>query len=302
MPRLVVTGANSAVGRVLLERALGRADVEIVAVVRSQRAASELPALTPGRARVARVDWSDSAGLREACAGAAGLIHLAGILIPTRAASYAEANEATATAALAAARDSGVAKLVLLSAVGADARSRNAYFKSKGLTEDLVRADGAAWTILRLPLVLACDAQGSKVLAKLAHLPFVALPGGGANLEQPIDARDVADAALAAALAPSCANGATLELVGPESLARRELVARCARLLGKSPRVVPVPISAVRAVLALRETLLGPGFSRDVLDVILSDVRLDPQLAAAALGLRLRSLDETLARTLKLAA
>jgi uncharacterized protein YbjT (DUF2867 family) len=83
--KIAVTGANSALGRVLLERALLRPDVEIAALVRSASAEMELPALPADRARAVRVDWSDAEGLRQACQGALGLIHLAGILIESRA-------------------------------------------------------------------------------------------------------------------------------------------------------------------------------------------------------------------------
>ena len=63
---------------------------------------------------------------------------------------------------------------------------------------------------------------------------------------------------------------------------------------------MPVPAGPVRLALALRERLLGPGFSPEVLDVILEDVRLDPEPAAKALGIRLRQLDETLERSLRM--
>jgi len=55
-------------------------------------------------------------------------------------------------------------------------------------------------------------------------------------------------------------------------------------------------------VCGLRERWLGPGFSPDVLDVMLDDVRLDPAPAARALRLELHPLDDTLERTLELEA
>jgi len=45
-------------------------------------------------------------------------------------------------------------------------------------------------------------------------------------------------------------------------------------------------------VLAIRERLGKPGFSRDTLDVITADTSLDPQLAASALGIELTGIDE----------
>ncbi|HTO06558.1 MAG TPA: NAD(P)H-binding protein [Myxococcota bacterium] len=302
MPKLVVTGANGALGRVLLERALARPEVELVALVRSARAAAQLAPLASERVRVARVAWSDAAGLAAACAGAQGVLHLAGILIPTKDEGYEGANVETTRAICAAARAAGAAKLVLVSALFADARSANAYYASKGRAEEVTRASGLAYTIVRCPLLLACDSIGSHVLAKETKLPVAFLLAGGGNLEQPADARDVAEAALNAGLDPDCARDAAYDLVGPESLSRRELLSRCARLRGKAPVVVPLPAAFARLACGLREKLLGPGFSPDVLDVILDDVCLDPQPAAKALGVALTPLDATLERTLELEA
>jgi len=300
--KLAVTGANSALGRVLLERALLRPDVEIAALVRSASAEAQLPALPADRARAVRVDWSDAAGLRQACRGAVGLIHLAGILIESRATRYHEANVETTRAAVAAARAAGVAKLVLVSAIGADSHSRNPYWRSKGDAERLVRESGLTYTILRCPLLLACESAGVRALAREVSARVVPLPGGGANLEQPLDARDLADGALNAALSPACARDAVLDLVGPESLPLRELVLRGARMRQKRPIIVPVPTLLLRAILTLRTRLLGPGFSPEVIEVMLSDARFDPAPAAKALGISLRPLDETLAHSLALAS
>ncbi len=302
MPKLVLTGANGALGRVLIERALERPGVEVTAIVRSERAAAQLSALVSPRVQVRQVAWSDSASLRDACAGAQAVLHLAGILIPAKSEGYAGANVDTTRAIAAAARDAGARKLVLVSAVHADPSSPNAYYRSKGEAEDVVRASGLPYTIVRSPLLLACDSIGSHVLAREARAPFVPLLGGGANLEQPADARDVAEAILNAALDAGCAAGESLDLVGPESLPRRALIARCAKLCACSPFLLPVPVLPVRLALGLRERVLGPGFSPEVLEVILDDVRIDPEPAANALRVTLRPLDETLERTLELEA
>jgi len=302
MPKLVVTGANGALGRVLLERALARGGVQIVALVRSARAEAQLAGAASAGVSVRRVAWSDSDALVDACTGARGVVHLAGILIPTKSEDYESANVDTTRAIATAAARARAEKLVVVSAVGADPASANAYYRSKGRAEDVARAVGLPYTIVRCPLLLACDSIGSHVLARETKQPVVFLLRGGANLEQPADARDVADATLNAALELDCARDAALDLVGPESLPRRELVARCARLRGRAPLALPVPAGVVRAALGLRERLLGPGFSPEVLDVILDDVRLDPQPAAKALRVALRPLDETLARTLELEA
>jgi NADH dehydrogenase len=298
--RIVVTGANSALGRVVIERALLQPEVELVLLVRSARAESELPPVPRDRVRVARVDWSEAAGLRAACEGAAGMIHLAGVLIESRTTRHAEANVETTRAAVAAARAAAVAKLVFVSAVFADPLSANPYWRSKGAAEALVRESGLAYTILRCPLLLGCRSAGVQALVREVNGGFVPLPGGGVHLEQPLDARDLADGALRAAASVDCARDAVLDVVGPESLSLRALILRGARGRPTQPRIVAVPTALVKAALALRTRLLGPGFSPEVIDVMMADTRIDPEPAAKALGITLRPLDETLAYSLTL--
>ena len=82
----------------------------------------------------------------------------------------------------------------------------------------------------------------------------------------------------------------------------RELILRGARMLKKHPIIVPVPTLLLRGFLALRTRLLGPGFSPEVIEVMTTDARFDPDPAAKALAVVLRSLDETLAHSLSLAS
>jgi NADH dehydrogenase len=295
--RVVVTGANSAIGRVVLARALARADLEVVAVVRSARAAAELPPIPESRGSVALVDYADPAGLRLACTGARALIHLPGLLIETRESPYERANVETTRAAVAAASSSGVEKLVLQSTCGADPRARNRFFRTKGEAEELVRGSGLAYTIVRCPLVLGCESAGDRALARQSRGGCVPLLGGGAQLEQPIDAGDVAEGLLNAAQELERARGAALELVGPECLSVRELVRRAAALRGARPRIVPLPPWLARAAAHLRRG----GVTPDVIEVLMSHTRRDPEPAARALGLRLTPLDALLRRSLHVA-
>ncbi|HEX5531195.1 MAG TPA: hypothetical protein VFZ82_16625, partial [Methylomirabilota bacterium] len=93
---VVVTGANSAAGRAILRRA--GPPLEIVAAVRSDGAARALGPL--------------------------------GILVERPGCTYEEANVAPARAVVAAAQRSGVPRLVLTSAVGADPAATNRYWRS----------------------------------------------------------------------------------------------------------------------------------------------------------------------------
>ncbi len=310
--RIAVTGANGAVGRAIVHASLARlpsegvdaaTSLEIVAAVRSERAAGQVPPIPAGRGRLARIAYDDPASLDTALAAATALIHLPGLLVERRGSSYEQANVETTRVAVASAVRLGLTKLVLVSACGADARSSNRFFKSKGIAEQVVRDAGIPYTILRAPLVLGSDTEGSRALARDSARPSVRLLAGGRTLHQPLDVADLAKAALHAALDPNAARDRALDLVGPESLRYRELVARAAALQGHGVRIRSVPAAPLRALLALRRRLLGPGFDPDALEVLLTDTRVDAGVAAAAaaaLRIRPTPLDATIRRGLEL--
>ncbi len=299
--RIAVTGANSAVGQVVVRHALARPEVEVVACVRSERAASELPPIPSGRGSVAHIAFDARMSLRRALRGSAAVIHLPGVLIERPGASYRAANVDTLGATLEAALEESVDKLILVGAVGADPTSQNPYFRSKGEAEQLLIHGGLAHTILRAPLVLGCASEGTRALARETAGGFVLLIGGGRSLEQPIDAHDLAAAALNAAADPTRARNQVLDLVGPESLPMSEIVRRGARIRGTRPRIVPVPASALKTILRLARRFAPAGLSPDVIDVMQTDVRRNPKPAAEALGIRLTPLDDTIRRSLEIA-
>jgi NADH dehydrogenase len=300
--RIAVTGANGAIGRVVIERALLRPDVEVVAAVRSAAAAAQLPVLPEGRGSVAQIDYAVPATLVGALRGVQGLIHLPGLLIERPDSTYEIANVAATRAAVEAARKARVGKLVLLSACGADPRSRNRFWSTKGRAEQLVAQSGLPYTIVRCGLVLGCRSHGDAALARDVRRGWCVLLGGGVSREQPLDARDLADALLNAACDPARARDALLELAGPQSVPRRELARRAAALAGRSMRIAPLPVWLARLGAAARQRLQGPGagLSPDAIEVLASDVRCDSRAAAAALGIELRPLDETLRASLDL--
>ena len=281
--RIVITGANSATGQAILRR--GSEDLaaanELVAAVRSAQAANQIPALLRERNATVRISYDDPASLDDAFEDATAIIHLAGILVERPGSTYESANVAPVRSIIEAARRCAVDKFVLVSAIGADEKSPNRYYRSKGQAEAIVRASGLRYTILRAPLLLG--------------------PGTEGDLDAPhswtyVD--DVARATLAAAQPPVASNR-TLDLVGPVSLPERELVDRAARILDHQVRITSIPKGLLSFALAIRQRLAGPGFSLDALEVITASTRLDSQLAATELGIQLTGIDEMIKKSLE---
>jgi uncharacterized protein YbjT (DUF2867 family) len=298
--KVVVTGANSAVGQAILRRGPGidRAPAHFVAAVRSERAADQIRAHLQNGDRVLRVSYENAAGLDAALEGAAAVIHLTGILFERRDSTYEQANVDSTRAVIDSAKRSAVTKVVLVSANGADEKSRNRYYRTKGEAEALVRESKLPYTILRAPLLLGPGTAGAESLKRNVSGTKARLIGGGRNLQQPLYVDDLAKATVMAATEPSVANNVTLDMVGPVSLPERELVERAARLLGREVRVSSIPKRLLCLGLALRQCIGKTGFSPDVVEVITADTRLDPHPAADKIGIQLTGIDEMIRASL----
>jgi NADH dehydrogenase len=303
--RIVITGANSALGRAILRcrSQPGAPPNELVAAVRSERAANEIrPLLEPRKngfegSSAVQISYDHPASLDAAFQGASAIVHLAGILVERPGSTYEQANVAPTRSVVAAAKRCAAEKFVLVSATGADETSSNGYYRSKGQAEALVRDSGLCYTILRAPLLLGGATEGAAALKRNASRRSAKLIGGGRNFQQPLHVDDLARAAVAAAQ-PSVASNRILDLVGPVSLPERELVERAARALGHEVRVGSIPKGLLSFALSIRRRVSGTGFSVDVVDVITADTRLDPQPAASELGIRLTGIDEMIESSL----
>jgi NADH dehydrogenase len=297
LERVLVTGANGSLGRALIA-ALQSGDTKVRALVRSERAAAMLRAL-PAPPEIAIVEWSDAEGLARAAAGCDAAVHLVGVLKETPTQRYADAHEGTARALATAAKASGLRRVVYLSIVGADLGSKNACLASKARAEAILLEPPLATTVLRFPMVLGGDDPASASLRANSRKPRVFVVRGGVSLEQPIDVRDVV-AAIGGALAHPELAGRILDVAGPESLPRRELIRRAAALAGNDPRFVRVPFALVRGVAAILERVTAaPPVTTAMLDVLEHDDRVNAKAAADALGITLTPLDETLRRMLE---
>ena len=293
--KVVITGANGAVGQAILRFAqAGTSSIEFVALVRSERVLKELPQAP--NIHVSVVSYDGGASLAAACEGSSSVIHLAGVLVEAPGSTYEIANVETTRCVVEAAKKVGIAKIVHVSAIGADASSPNGYWRTKGRAEAVVRDSGCAYTILRVPLLLGPRTEGAAGLRRHLNRSLIVLPGGGRNSQQPLDVDDLARAAVRAAEQTVAVN-MTLNLVGPIALSEGDILRRAARMLRRDVRICSIPVSFMRTALAVRRRLGASGLSPDVLDVITANTQQDPTPAATDLQIALTGIDEMIRRS-----
>ena len=150
-------------------------------------------------------------------------INLVGILSESGAQSFDAVQGAGAGAVAKAAAAVG-ARMVHVSAIGADENSLSRYARAKAAGEKAVLAAVPAATILRPSVVFGPEDQFTNRFAALARLsPALPLIGGGVTKLQPVYVGDVATA-VADAVDGKTKAGATYELGGPEVLTMREIM------------------------------------------------------------------------------
>ena len=287
--KVFITGANGHLGRRLISRL--REDCEVVAAVRSDRAAAMLE---DGGAEIRRVDYRDGDSLVAAAVGCDAAVHLAGIIKETAENRYVDAHQGTARAL---GSLDAIRMAVYVSVVGADQDSPNACFASKAAAESLMLSGRAATRVLRVPMVLGEGDYASLALRRRASGPLSFTIRAG-SFEQPVYAGDVVDAILALLNVSDAPE--LIELAGPERVTRRELIRRAGAVLGRRPVLVSLPIAFGRMLATAFERLsANPPMTKAMLDVLDHDDDIDVRPACKSLGLELTSLDETLRRCLR---
>jgi NADH dehydrogenase len=156
-----------------------------------------------------------------------------------------------------AARSTGAEALVHVSALGADPGSQSAYYRTKAEGEEAVRAAFPSATIMRPSALFGREDNFVNRFAALARIaPFLPVIRGTTKF-QPVFATDVARAIAAAALDSHTYGGKTYELVGPQVMTMREIMAFACKSTGRNRTLVDIP-DAVAAGLA-RLTGWAPG-------------------------------------------
>ncbi len=245
MARLVtIYGGSGFVGRYIARR-MAKAGWRVrVAVRRPNEAIFVRPYGTPGQVEPVACNIRDDASIAAAMAGADAVVNCVGILVEDGRNRFqaVQAEGAGRIARLAAA--AGVARLVHVSAIGADAASPSVYARTKAAGEAAVTAAFPGAVILRPSVIFGPEDQFFNRFAGMARLGPVLPVVGAATRFQPVYVDDVA-AAAERALTGDAAPG-VYELGGPEVATFRDLMRRMLAVIQRRRLVVNVPFFAAR--------------------------------------------------------
>ncbi len=265
---ILVIGGTGFVGSNLIRR-MRQNKLPLRALVRNPDKAQALADLgieaVPG-------ELSDKASLEKAVEGVERVIHLVGIIQEAPGVTFKGVHVEGTRNLVEAARRAGVRHFFYQSALGARPGAKSEYHKTKWQAEELVRASGIPYTILRPSLIYGPGDQFTLRLAEvIRQSPVLPVIGSGKSKVQPIAIDDVVSCIVKAVSSDVFLNE-SYEIGGPEQLTYEEVTRAIAGAMGIRRPAVHVPMLFMRPVARVLESVLPkPPVTTDQLIMLRED-------------------------------
>lgn len=189
---------------------------------------------------------------------------------------YEEREATSAEAFRQAADDEGVERIVYLGGVAPKGKPSR-HLRSRLHTGELLRAGRVPVFELRASMIVGHGSLSWQIVRDLAmRLPAMILPRWLSTRSQPVAIDDVAFA-LERALTLPLASAGVHDLPGPDVLSAKEILLRIARLRGKRPITLSVPILSPRLSSYWLRLVTGANYhvARELIEGLSSDLLAD---------------------------
>ncbi|MBX9775687.1 MAG: complex I NDUFA9 subunit family protein [Xanthobacteraceae bacterium] len=267
---ITVYGGSGFLGRHVI-RALCKRGYRIRVAVRRPDLAGHLQPLgRVGQIHAVQANLRYPGSVEAAARGANVLINLVGILFERGKQSF-DTVQAFGAESVALAAAAHGARVVHVSAIGADENSASSYARSKAMGEKLVLAARPDATILRPSVVFGPEDDFFNRFAALAMFaPALPLVGGGHTRFQPVYVGDVATAVVRA-VEGHTKPGGIYELGGPEVRTFKELMQYVLQVTGRNRLPVPLPFAVAEVQAWFLQLLPKPLLTVDQVRLLKSD-------------------------------
>ena len=271
MTVVVVFGGAGFLGRRLVHRLTAQGMTVRVAVRHPDPARIALRPIDFDRVTVVPADVRDQTSVAAAIAGADAIVNTVSAYVEKSGVTFEAVHVQGADTVAREAVAAGVARLVLVSGIGADPDSSSPYIRARGRGELMVQQAFPGATIVRPGAMFGPGDALFSTLAELARLlPALPLIGGGHTRLQPVFVEDVAEA-VARILTDPATVGRIYELAGPGVYTLRELVTMTLHLMGKWRLLIPVPFAVAEIQARLFELLPNPPLTTGQVDLLKAD-------------------------------
>jgi uncharacterized protein YbjT (DUF2867 family) len=263
--KILLTGGTGFVGP-KVAHALRARGHEVRALVRRPEHAKRLQSWGCERLEG---DVTDAASLRAAAHGCEAVVHLVAI-IQGSAEDFERVMIRGTENLVAAAKEAGARRFVLMSALGTSEQNRELtpYYRAKWAMEQAVAGSGLEHVAFRPSFVFGKDGGVLPMFVRqVKYSPLTPIVGNGEIRLQPIWVDDVAEFFAQAVDAPGAA-GRTFEICGPDAVTWNELYARIRKALDVRRGTVHLPVGLVRAAAFFAERLPHAPITRDQLTML----------------------------------
>ncbi|MBP6963448.1 MAG: complex I NDUFA9 subunit family protein [Armatimonadetes bacterium] len=243
---ILITGGTGFVGSHVV-RALTEARLEVRCLART-------PASIEG-ASVVVGDVTDPGSLADAVSGVETIVHLVGIIRERGRATFERVHVEGTRNVIEAAGARGVRRIIHMSALGARPDGVSRYETTKWQAEELVRASGMEWVVVRPSVIIGERGEFTGILRDLVtRPPVIPVIGTGTYRLQPLYVRDLARA-FVRVQADGSLWGSVYEFGGPEQLTFNEMLRVTAEVLGVRKPMVHLPLWLMKPLIASMERL-----------------------------------------------
>ena len=291
MARVTVFGGSGFIGRYLVRR-LATEGWQVRVACRDLEIANLLrPSGDIGQVVPWCCDITQQDHVAAAVNGADAVVNLVGALYESGRNSFANLHDAGAQAIAEAAQAAGVAKMVHVSALGANDKSSSVYAQTKAAGEKAVKTAFPEAVILRPSVLFGPEDGFFNLFAGLSRftmvLPVFGCPilpkfksdengykldfyGDGGTKFQPVYVNDVAKA-IVSSLSLAEAKGQTYELAGPTTYSFKQLMEMLLNYTNRKRLLVPIPFFVAKLYATFLQILPKPLLTRDQVTLLQSD-------------------------------
>ncbi|HQF63509.1 MAG TPA: NAD(P)H-binding protein [Anaerolineaceae bacterium] len=243
---ILVTGGTGFIGQALA-RQLVLNGHRVRVLLRPAPQSPNLPRHIP--VEVALCSLRDERGLRAAMKGVDAIFHLASAENASGRADLDEVDIGGAEAIAAAASQSGVQRIFMLSQLGADRASAYPALRAKALAEGILQHGSVPVSIIRSASVYGPNDHFTIGLVRLLCMSpgIFLLPGGGKTLLQPLWIEDLIACLLMALEDPSLVTR-TIEIGGPEAISFKKIVQDVMQASAVHRLLLPVELGYIRKI------------------------------------------------------
>lgn len=214
---------------------------------------------------------NDITSLKNALAGAYGVVNLVGVLFESGKQKFSAIHAIAAEKLAIAAREAGVYKFVHISALGVENEFGSAYARSKLLGERAVLEAFPSASILRPSVIFGAEDNFFNQFAKMAvYSPALPLIGGGKTLFQPVYVGDVARA-VTTCFEQHEACGEIYELGGRKTYSFKDILQYIMEVTGRKRFLNPLPFWLASIIATFAEFLPKPPLTRDQVKLLKFD-------------------------------